>query len=62
MINPNANSLMLERYSNNTNDDKNNIEFNPVINNYSKYTSPAENVRLLRQEYQLYKLKYGGNR
>ncbi len=62
LINPNANSLMLERYSNNTNDNKNNIEFNPVINNYSKYTSPAENVRLLRQEYQLYKLKYGGAR
>ena len=62
MINPNANSLMLERNSKNTNDDKNNPEFNAVINNYSKYTSPAENVRLLRQEYQLYKLKYGGNR
>lgn len=38
---------------------KGDIIFNSTINNNSKYTSPAENVRLLRKEYQLQKLKYG---
>ena len=65
MINPNANRLLLESQNNNatnsnTNDD--NVGFVANINNYSKYTSPSENVRLLRQEYELYKLKYGGVR
>ena len=65
MINPNANRLLLENQNNNatnsnTNDD--NVGFVANINNYSKYTSPSDNVRLLRQEYELYKLKYGGNK
>ena len=29
------------------------------VNNNSKYTSPSDNVRKLRQEYELYRLKYG---
>lgn len=33
--------------------------FNATIINNSKYTSPSENVRLLKQQYQLYRLKYG---
>lgn len=33
--------------------------FTAVINNNSRYTTPADNVRLLRQEYELYRLKYG---
>jgi len=33
--------------------------FNVTINNNSKYTSPAENTRLFRQEYEMYKLKHG---
>lgn len=33
--------------------------FTAIINNNSKYTSPAENTRLIRQQYELYKLKYG---
>ena len=59
MINPNANSLML---NNNNLDNSNKNEkgnFTAIINNNSKYTSPSENVRLMRQEYELYKLKYG---
>ncbi len=32
--------------------------FNLTINNNSKYTSPAENARLFRQELQLYQLKH----
>ena len=63
MINPNANSLLLEKQ--NPNSARNNDstgEFTAIINNNSKYTSPSENVRLLRQEYELYKLKYGGVR
>lgn len=63
MINPNANSLLLEKQ--NQNSARNNdsaCEFTAIINNNSKYTSPSENVRLLRQEYELYKLKYGGVR
>ena len=62
MINPNANNLLLEQQRNadnlGTNND-NNDGFTTIINNYSKYTSPAENVRLFRQEYELYKLKHG---
>ena len=60
MVNPNANSLLLERQNQNSssgNDVKDG--FTAIINNNSKYTSPSENVRLLRQEYELYKLKYG---
>ncbi len=63
MVNPNANSLLLERqnqYSSNEKDGKDG--FTAIINNNSKYTSPSENVRLFRQEYELYKLKYGGGR
>ena len=33
--------------------------FTAIINNNSKYTSPSDNVRKLRQEYELYRLKYG---
>ena len=43
-------------------DDSNRGDFNVTINNNSKYTSPSENVRLMRQEYELYKLKYGKRR
>lgn len=32
--------------------------FTAIINNNSRYTSPAENVRLLRKEYELHRLKY----
>lgn len=62
MINPNANALMLEKQNNNNfSDSKDNKEsFTAIINNNSKYTSPAENIRLLRKEHELYKLKYGG--
>lgn len=63
MVNPNANSLLLERQNqNNANSTDNKEGFTAIINNNSKYTSPSENVRLLRQEYELYKLKYGGVR
>ncbi|MCQ3908920.1 MAG: phage tail protein [Mycoplasmoidaceae bacterium] len=34
--------------------------FTTIINNNSKFTSPAENARLVRKEYELYQLKYGG--
>lgn len=62
-INPNANSLLLEsQKQNNVNENDNKDGFTAIINNNSKYTSPSENVRLLRQEYELYKLKYGGIR
>lgn len=60
MVNPNANSLLLDRQNHDNasgNDGKDG--FTAIINNNSKYTSPSENVRLLRQEYELYKLKYG---
>lgn len=33
--------------------------FTAIINNNSKYTSPSENIRRMRQEYELYRLKYG---
>ncbi len=33
--------------------------FTAIINNNSKYTTPSDNVRLLRNEYELYNLKYG---
>lgn len=33
--------------------------FTAIINNNSKYTTPAENVRLFRKEMKLYNLKYG---
>lgn len=65
MINPNANSLMLENQNsgtNGSNSNEDNFGFVANINNYSKYTSPSDNVRLLRQQYELYRLKYGGNK
>ncbi len=63
MINPNANSLLLEKQEQNSaRNNESGGEFTAIINNNSKYTSPSENVRLLRQEYELYKLKYGGVR
>ena len=65
MINPNANSLMLENQNSRTtgsNSNEDNFGFVANINNYSKYTSPSDNVRLLRQQYELYRLKYGGNK
>ena len=63
MVNPNANSLLLERQNQNcTGNNETGGGFTTIINNNSKYTSPSENVRLLRQEYELYKLKYGGVR
>lgn len=63
-VNPNANSLLLEKQNiqNQNASDDNKGGFTAIINNNSKYTSPSENVRLLRQEYELYKLKYGGVR
>lgn len=33
--------------------------FTAIINNNSKYTTPSEDIRLLRQKYELYRLKYG---
>ena len=63
MVNPNANSLLLDKQNqNSTGNNDNSGGFTTIINNNSKYTSPSENVRLLRQEYELYKLKYGGVR
>ena len=65
MINPNANNLrnqIITNQSGNQVNDNNQGNFTAIINNNSKYTSPAENVRLLRQEYELYRLKHGGNR
>ena len=61
-INPNANNLISERQdaTNSTDNNANKNNFTAIINNNSKYTSPSENVRLLRQQYELYKLKYGG--
>lgn len=41
------------------NDSKSN-NFTTIINNNSKFTSPAENARLIRREHELYQLKYGG--
>lgn len=43
----------------NSNNDSGVGNFTAVINNNSKYTTPSDNVRLLRQEHELYKLKYG---
>ena len=34
--------------------------FTTIINNNSKFTSPAENARLVRKEFELYQLKHGG--
>ena len=33
--------------------------FTTIINNNSKFTSPAENARLVRKEFELYQLKHG---
>ncbi len=63
MVNPNANRLILDNQNSNnsnTNNTKTEGGFTAIINNNSKYTSPADNVRRLRREYELYKLKYGG--
>ncbi len=35
------------------------VNFNATVINNSKYTSPAENTRLLRRQFELQKLKYG---
>ena len=43
----------------NTDGGKETGNFTAVINNNSRYTTPSDNVRLLRQEYELYRLKYG---
>lgn len=68
MINPNAinvsNKMLAEQLKGTmqTNNSKEEAGFTAIINNNSKYTSPSENIRLLRQQYELYKLKYGGGR
>ena len=65
MINPNANSLILENQNSgitNSESSDDGVGFTAIINNNSKFTSPSDNVRLLRQEYELYKLKYGGRK
>lgn len=43
----------------NADSNRENGNFTAVINNNSRYTTPSDNVRLLRQEYELYRLKYG---
>lgn len=62
LVNPNANNLILANQKSNSNSENSNDneKFTAIINNNSKFTSPADNVRLLRQQYELYKLKYGG--
>ena len=65
-VNPNINSNALlkqkqnDRYAGINEYIPKENNFNVTINNNSKFTSPAENVRLLRKERELYKLKYGG--
>jgi hypothetical protein len=62
MINPNANSLILENQNSgitNSESSDDGVGFTAIINNNSKFTSPSDNVRLLRQQYELYRLKYG---
>lgn len=46
------------QFDNEDNSDKGG-NFTAIINNNSKYTSPSENIRRMRQEYELYRLKYG---
>ena len=50
-----------KQYSDNNvvSDENKGGNFTAIINNNSKYTSPSDNVRKLRQEYELYRLKYG---
>ena len=50
-----------KQYSDNNvvSDENRGGNFTAIINNNSKYTSPSENIRRLRQEYELYRLKYG---
>lgn len=50
-----------KQYSDNNvvSDENRGGNFTAIINNNSKYTSPSDNVRKLRQEYELYRLKYG---
>lgn len=50
-----------KQYSDNNvvSDENRSGNFTAIINNNSKYTSPSDNVRKLRQEYELYRLKYG---
>ena len=65
MVNPNAlnmsNSLMIDQMKSiaEGNQKASSGNFTAIINNNSKFTSPSENVRLLRQQYELYDLKYG---
>lgn len=49
-----------KQYSDNNvvSDENKGGNFTAIINNNSKYTSPSDNVRKLRQEYELYRLKY----
>ena len=66
LINPNAtalnNQLLIDEIKDivDTDTKESSGNFQAIINNNSKYTSPSENVRLLRQVYERYKLKYGG--
>lgn len=62
IVNPNANSLILEKQNQSAINNNEMGNFTAIINNNSKYTSPSENVRLARQEYEKYRLKYGGVR
>lgn len=50
-----------KQYSDNNvvSDENKGGSFTAIINNNSKYTSPSENIRRMRQEYELYRLKYG---
>ena len=50
-----------KQYSDNNvvSDENKGGSFTAIINNNSKYTSPSENIRKIRQEYELYRLKYG---
>lgn len=50
-----------KQYSDNNvvSDENKGGSFTAIINNNSKYTSPSENIRKMRQEYELYRLKYG---
>ena len=55
LVNPGAFASDKQYQSGNNKDEG----FTAIINNNSKYTTPADNVRLLRQQYELYRLKYG---
>ena len=60
LINPNANNLVIDNPNQHDHSNENDkVNFTAIINNNSKYTSPADNVRKFRQEYELYQLKHG---